>query len=269
MLIVTKLGGKLIRGGLPTPFIKDLKANLQKNRFVIVHGGGIEVTDIASKLGKEQRFVISPKGFKSRYTDKETVKIFTMVMAGKTNKEIVTSLITDGIASIGLSGLDGPLLNASRKKKIIILDERGRRRVIDGGYTGQLKKVNTNLLNTLLKKCYIPVIAPIAISKEFEPLNVDGDRVAAYVSGALKADRLILLTDVEGVILEGKVAPKLTSKDVKKTLQTIGPGMITKMYAALEALEMGVEEVIISSGYVNWPITSAMEHKNGTVIRNE
>ena len=269
MLIVTKLGGKLIRGGLPTPFIQDLKASLQKNRFVIVHGGGIEVTDIASKLGKEQRFVISPKGFKSRYTDKETVKIYTMVMAGKTNKEIITSLITEGIASIGLSGLDGPLLKASRKERIIILDERGRRRVIDGGYTGQLNKVNTNLLKTLLEESYTPVLAPIATSEEFEPLNVDGDRVAAYVSGALKAERLILLTDVEGVVLDGKVAPKLTSGDVEKMLQNIGPGMITKMYAALEALKMGVGEVIISSGFVNWPITSALEHKNGTVIKNE
>jgi acetylglutamate/LysW-gamma-L-alpha-aminoadipate kinase len=141
--------------------------------------------------------------------------------------------------------------------------------VIDGGYTGQLKKVNTDLLKTLLDKGYTPVVAPIATGEEFEPLNVDGDRVAAYVSGALIADRLILLTDVEGVILDGKVKPKLTSRDVKKTLQNIGPGMITKMYAALEALEMGVREVIIASGFVNMPITSALEHNNGTVILNE
>jgi acetylglutamate/LysW-gamma-L-alpha-aminoadipate kinase len=265
-LIVVKVGGRLIEQGLPSEISVDIKTVISSNKLILVHGGGIEVTDIASKLGKEQKFITSPAGFRSRYTDKETVQIFTMVMAGKLNKQIVTNLQSIGVNALGLSGLDGQLLKANRKKKLIILDKRGRKRAIDGGYTGKIMSVNTKLLQLMLKEEYTPVVSPIALSEEFEPLNVDGDRVAASISGFLKAETLVLLTDVKGIYLDEKLITKLSVLEAKEILPQIGPGMITKVYAALEALKMGVKEVIITSGRVTTPISLAIEHKHGTVI---
>jgi acetylglutamate/LysW-gamma-L-alpha-aminoadipate kinase len=189
-----------------------------------------------------------------------------MVMAGRINKEIVSTLQRYHIPGVGLSGLDGFLIRAKRKKRLVVTDDRGRKRVIDGGYTGKISEINTTLLQLLMKNGYVPIIAPIATSEENEPLNVDGDRAAAYIAGALKAERLILLTDVSGVRLEEETVPKLTLTEVEKILPKIGRGMITKIYAAREALSQGVKEVVISSGREKQPIQSALENRNGTVI---
>jgi acetylglutamate/LysW-gamma-L-alpha-aminoadipate kinase len=269
MLIVVKVGGRLIEKGLPSDISTDIKTVIALNKLILVHGGGVEVTDIASKLGKEQVFITSPTGFRSRYTDKETVEIYTMVMAGKLNKQIVTNLQGKGVNALGLSGLDGQLIKANRKKKLIIIDKRGRKRAIDGGYTGKIVTVNSKLIHQIMDEEYTPIISPIALSEEFEPLNVDGDRVAASISGFLKAEKLILMTDVEGIYLDEKLITKLSVLEAKEVLPQIGPGMITKVYAALEALNMGVKEVIITSGLLPTPISSAMEHKHGTVISYE
>lgn len=268
MLIVVKIGGSILKDDTAA-FVSDVRNVLAKNRMVFVHGGGKEVTKIAKKFGKEQEFVVSPEGFRSRYTDKETIEIFTMVMVGKINKQIVLNLQQQGIQAVGLSGLDGPLLYAKRKKRLIIVGENGRKRVIDGGYTGTISRVNDFLLRLLLENGYTPVVAPIAMGEEFEPLNVDGDRTAAYVAGALKADKLILLTDVEGLIQNGKVVPKLSISEVQSLLPKIGVGMSTKIYAATEALKLGVGEVLISSGLGSLPISSPLNHKCGTVISRE
>lgn len=269
MLIVVKVGGSILEEETSLDIVSDIKNLISKNRIVLVHGGGKEVTEIASKLGKEQKFVVSPEGFSSRYTDRETVEIFTMVMAGKINKQIVSALQSQGIPVVGLSGLDGLLVRAKRKKRLVVVDERGRKRVVDGGYTGKISKINAPLLKLLLENGYVPVIAPVATGEEFEPLNVDGDRTAAYIAGALNADRLILLTDVKGLILNGKLVPKLRVSEVKETLPKIGRGMITKVYAAMEALNQGVGEVIISSGLEKLPISSSLGHEFGTVISRE
>jgi acetylglutamate/LysW-gamma-L-alpha-aminoadipate kinase len=265
-LIVTKAGGRLIEKGLSSNIVKDIKTVIASNRLVLVHGGGVEVTDIASKMGKKQMFITSPDGFRSRYTDKETIEIYTMVMAGKLNKQIVMSLQSIGVHALGLSGLDGLLLKAKRKKKLIIIDDRGRKKAIEGGYTGKIINVNSRLLHLIMDEGYTPVISPIAMSEDFEPLNVDGDRVAAIISGFLKADKLVLLTDVKGLYLEDKLVSKLSVFEAKRVLKQIGPGMITKVYAAIEALNMGVNEVIITSGLLDKPISSAIEYKRGTVI---
>ena len=171
MLLVVKMGGSILKEGASSELVSDLKALAKENKLVFVHGGGVEVTEIAAKLGKEQKFIVSPQGFRSRYTDKETIEIFTMVMAGKINKQIVAALQSQGIPAIGLSGLDGLLLKAERKKRLIAVDERGRKKVIDGGYTGKIIEVNANLLQFLLGKDYMPIVTPIAMSEEFEPLN--------------------------------------------------------------------------------------------------
>lgn len=268
MLIVVKIGGSILNGD-SSEIVSDIKNVLSANQIVLVHGGGKEVTEIASKLGKKQEFVVSPDGFRSRYTDKETIEIYTMAMAGKINKQIVSALQSKGIPVIGLSGLDGLLVRANRKKRLVIVDERGRKRIIDGGYTGTISQVNAQLLQLLINNGYVPVIAPIATGEEFEPLNVDGDRAAAYIAGALKADRLILLTDVEGLMLNGKLVSKLSISEAKEALPKIGRGMITKVYAAMEAINQGVGEVLITSGLQKLPISSSLKHECGTVIIHE
>jgi acetylglutamate/LysW-gamma-L-alpha-aminoadipate kinase len=269
MLYVVKMGGSILKEGASSDLVADLKELAKTNRIVLVHGGGVEVTETAAKLGKEQRFIVSPEGFRSRYTDKETIEIYTMVMAGKINKQIVLALQSQGVAAVGLSGLDGLLLKAERKKRLIAVDERGRKKVINGGYTGKLNEVNASLLQFLLEKGYVPVVTPIAVSDEFEPLNVDGDRTAAFIAGALKADRLILLTDVQGLVLKGKPITKISATEVKEVLGSIGHGMSTKVHAALEALNQDVGEVLITQGSGANPVSSALKHESGTVISRE
>ena len=269
MLLVIKVGGRLLKESTSSVIITDLKELAEEHHLVLVHGGGAIVTETAAKLGKEQKFIVSPQGFRSRYTDKETMKIFTMVMAGRINKQIVLALQSQGIAAVGLSGLDGGLLKAKRKKRLVIVDERRRKKVIDGGYTGKIIEVKVDLLSYLIDKGYVPVITPIAMSEEYEQLNVDGDRTAAVVAGALKADRLILLTDVEGLILGGKIVPKITVAEAKSALSRIGKGMSTKVHAAIEALNQGVKKVIVTSGVKEQPISSALSYESGTVITSE
>jgi len=269
MLAVVKIGGSTLEEGLSQTVVEDLENTLSRNEVVLVHGGGAEVTEFASKLGFEQKFVVSPRGFRSRYTDKETAEVYTMVMVGKINKQLVSALESRGIPAVGLSGLDGSLIKAERKKHLIVLDERGRRKLVDGDYSGKIVNINASLLKLLLTNGYVPVVAPVAMGNGFEHLNVDGDRAAAYIGAALKADVLVLLTDVDGVEIDGKLISKLTTIDAKEVLPKIGHGMITKIYAAIEALENGVKKVVIANGLEKAPISSSLESRCGTVISNE
>ncbi|MCP8317913.1 MAG: [LysW]-aminoadipate/[LysW]-glutamate kinase [archaeon] len=266
MVIVVKIGGSILEKGVNPTILEDLKDIFIHQKILLVHGGGDQVTEIAEKLGKPQTFIVSPEGIRSRYTDWETVVIYTMVMVGKINKEIVSALHKIGINAIGISGIDGSAIKAERKKKLIVMDERGRKRVIEGGYTGKIKAVNSDLLNLLINNDYMPIIAPIAIGDEGELLNVDGDRAASYVAGGIKADKIVFLTDVPGVLMNGKPILKMSISEAKEIMSKIGFGMEKKVLAAIEALEMGVKESIIASGLVEKPIKSAIEHKNGTVI---
>jgi len=266
MVIVVKIGGSILEKGVNPTILEDLKSIFIHQKILLVHGGGDQVTEIAEKLGKPQTFIVSPEGIRSRYTDWETVVIYTMVMVGKINKEIVSALHKAGVNAIGLSGIDGSAIKAERKKKLIVMDEKGRKRIIEGGYTGKIKSVNSDLLNLLINNDYMPIIAPIAIGDEGELLNVDGDRAAAYVAGGIKADKIVFLTDVPGVLMNGKPIPKMSLSEAKEIMPKIGFGMEKKILAAIEALEMGVKESIIASGLVENPIKSAIEHKNGTVI---
>ena len=183
---------------------------------------------------------MSPSGIKSRYTDKETSEIFTMVMSGRINKTIVQMLQKNGINAVGLSGIDGKTIEADRKKKLMIMNEKGRKQVIDGGYTGKISNVNSDLIKTIMDKGYTPVISPIAISEESEFLNVDGDRAAANVAGHVKADKVLFITNVDGLLMEDKLVEKLSLKEAKEIIPKIGFGMEKKILAATEALEMGV-----------------------------
>ena len=266
MITVVKVGGTVLDEGLTESFIEDIKRSLSQTKIVIVHGGGNKVTQTASKMGKEQQFLVSPEGFKSRYTDKDTMEIFTMVMAGKINKRIVSSFLAHGVQAVGITGIDGASVRASRKKQIIAVNETGRKRLIDDSYTGKIESVDPRLISLLLENGYTPVVAPIVISEEFEELNVDGDRMAAHIAGSLRAERLVLLTDVEGLVLNGSLVPRLTLQEAESTLPWIGKGMITKIHAAVKAVKMGVGQAVVMSGLQEDPISKSLSGKTGTVI---
>ena len=246
--------------------VEDIRALRESGKkLVLVHGGGDQVTEVAEKLGKKQQFISSPEGIKSRYTDKETAEIFTMVMSGLLAKQILQTLEKNGIQSISLTGIDGMLLRAQRKKKLIIMDERGRKIAIDGGFTGKISEVNTPFLEMLLSNGVIPLVSPVAVGDEFELLNVDGDRACSHIAGALKADNAIFLTDREGLILDNMVVENMTTKEAREALPRIGPGMDKKVIAAVEAVEMGATRSVIGSGLKEHPLQGAQEGR-GTVI---
>ena len=266
MITVVKVGGTVLDEGLTESFIEDIKLSLSQTKIVLVHGGGKKVTQIASKMGKEQQFLVSPEGFRSRYTDKDTMEIFMMVMAGKINKRIVSSFLAHGIQAVGITGIDGASVRASRKKQIIAVDETGRKRLVDDSYTGKIESIDPKLISLLLENGYTPVVAPIVISEEFEELNVDGDRMAAHIAGSLRAERLVLLTDVEGLVLNGNLIPRLTLQEAESALPAIGKGMITKIHAAVEAVKMNVGEAVVMSGLQEGPISKSLSGTGGTVI---
>jgi len=267
-MITIKIGGSVVDNLHPSTIL-DIKKVVESEGVILVHGGGKEVTKVCKQLGKEPKFVTSPSGIKSRYTDKETAEIFTMVMAGRINKAIVQMLQKNGINAIGLSGVDGKIIQAERKKKLLIINEKGRKQAIDGGYTGKIKEINSNLIKSLLDQGLTPVISPIAISEESEFLNVDGDRAAAYVAGKVGTDKVLFITDVDGLLMDDKLVTKLTLAEAKEIRPKIGPGMEKKILASTEALDMGVKEALIANGQKENPISSAISHDNCTVIQNE
>ena len=267
-MITIKIGGSVVDNLHPSTIL-DIKKIVESEGVIIVHGGGKEVTKVCKQLGKEPKFVTSPSGIKSRFTDKETAEIFTMVMAGRINKAIVQMLQKNGINAIGLSGVDGKIIQAERKKKLLIINEKGRKQAIDGGYTGKIKEINSSLIKSLLDLGLTPVISPIAISEESEFLNVDGDRAAAYVAGKVGTDKVLFITNVDGLLMDDKLVTKLTLAEAKEIRPKIGPGMEKKILASTEALDMGVKEALIANGQKENPISSAISHDNCTVIQHE
>jgi acetylglutamate/LysW-gamma-L-alpha-aminoadipate kinase len=265
LIITIKIGGAMVdkeTGNL----IADIGKLSKEHKIVIVHGGGPQISEISKKLGKEPVFVMSPSGFRSRFTDKETLDISIMAMAGKVNKSIVALLRRNQIPAIGLTGLDGRTLIAERKDKIIAVEE-GKKRVIRGDYSGKVTEVNGNLLKLLIENGYIPVVAPIGISYESEPVNLDGDRAAAHIAKAVNANIFISLTDVPGVIIDGKLVNGLYKYEAEEILKKVKGGMRKKIFAAIEALDLGIKPVVICSGLEKYPVSSALTLKTGTVIK--
>src|SRR5574337_1858365 len=146
------------------------------------------------------------------------------------------------------------------------MNEKGRKMIIDGGYTGKIHDVNSSLIKLILDNGYVPVISPIAISEEFDFLNIDGDRAAAYVAGKMQSDKILFLTNVDGLLMNDKLVEKLTLAEAKEILPKIGFGMEKKILAATEALEMGVKEALVANGKKENPISAAISHDNCTVI---
>ena len=210
--------------------------------------------------------MVSPDGIRSRYTDRDTMDIFTMVMCGMIAKKLVETLARSGIPAVSLSGLDGGILRASRKKKLLIIDERNRKMVIDGGYTGKMVSGGGEVLDVLLKAGVVPVVSPVAMGEEAEPLNVDSDRAAAYLAMGSRADAVVFLTDVKGLMLDGRTVHGLTVEEARNSMKEIGFGMQKKILAGIESIEGGVGEVIVASGFGERPLTKAMDHEDCTVM---
>lgn len=266
MKTVVKIGGSLLSSISLDNFVSDLERSME-GPFILVHGGGPEVTELCKRLGIEPKFVVSPSGIRSRLTDSETISAYVMAMKGKINTEIVLAMQRRGMNGFGLSGIDGPTIVAERKKRLLTINERGRKMFIDGGYTGRIISVETKLVNSIMDNGYIPVISPIAASIEHEPLNIDGDRAASAVSGALAADSLILLTNVDGVLVDDEIVANIRLEEIPGYMKKVGYGMDKKLLAAREAIEAGTSEVIISNGLLEDPIGHAINSSQRTVIR--
>jgi acetylglutamate/LysW-gamma-L-alpha-aminoadipate kinase len=267
-MIVVKAGGGV---GLDMGAVCEDVAELVKQgeQVVLVHGGSHETNVISEKLGHPPRYVTSVSGYVSRYTDRETLEIFVMVTAGRINKLLVERLQGLGVDALGLSGLDGRLLEAKRKKALRIV-EGGKRKVLRDDYSGRIERVNDSLLQTLLAAGFVPVVAPLAISYQSEALNVDGDRVAAAIGAALKAQTLVILSNVPGLLSafpdEGTLIPHIPAKEAPQMLDQYAQGrMKKKMLGAIEALDEGVARVIIADGRVEQPLCQALAGQ-GTVI---
>lgn len=267
-IIVVKLGGT--EGVDFSAICADAKEWIAKGqKIVFVHGGSAEANALGEALGTPPKFITSPSGYTSRYTNRETLEVFLMAVNGKMNSLLVEQLQMMGINAFGMSGVDGKLMVATRKSSIQSV-ENGKRKIIRDDYTGKIDSVNKDLLLTLLNQGYLPVIAPVAVSHDGEALNVDADRAAAMVAGALNADTLLLLTAVPGLMRkfpdESTLIKDLTKKDLAGALESAQGRMKKKVLGSEEALDGGVKKVIIADGRVSNPITNALAG-NGTTIQ--
>lgn len=237
-------------------------------KLVVVHGGSADATALGEEINYPSRFVTSPSGFTSRYTDRRTLDIFAMAVNGGLNTRIVEQLRRLGVNAFGMSGLDGGLVTARRKGSIRIV-ENGKRKMLHGDYTGKIQDVNADLLHSLLHAGYTPVIAPMAVSQKGEALNTDADRMAAMVAAALLAKNLLLLTAVPGLMRsfpdESSLISDLTFGELEASLEYAEGRMKKKILGAQEALEGGAKQVIIADGRVEAPISNALSG-NGTTI---
>ena len=267
-IIVVKLGGT---EGVDFSAICNDAAELLKQgkQLVLVHGGSAEASFLGESLGAPPKMITSPSGYTSRYTDRKTLEIFLMAVNGKVNSLLTEQLQRLGINAFGLSGLDGKLIQATRKDAIQSV-EHGKRKIIRDDYTGKIESVNSKLLTMLINAGYVPVIAPVAVSEKGEALNVDADRAAAMVASALQAETLILLTAVPGLMKnfpdESTLIRQLTQSQLAAAGEAAQGRMKKKVLGAEEALQGGVGCVIIADGRIQNPITYALAG-NGTVIQ--
>ncbi|HEU4327202.1 MAG TPA: [LysW]-aminoadipate kinase [Roseiflexaceae bacterium] len=265
-MIVVKVGGG---AGIDyTELCTDLAALHGAGRqIVLVHGGSHETNLLAERLGHPPRFVTSPSGFSSRYTDRQTLEIFLMA-AGKVNKLIVERLQRLSVAAVGLSGLDGRILEGRRKASIRIVED-GKQKVLRDDWTGTVETVNDVLLRMLVEAGYLPVVAPLAASTDGEALNVDGDRAAAAVAAALAAETLVVLSNVPGLLRdfpdEDSLIGHIPRAEVDAYLPVAQGRMKKKVLGASEALVGGVQRVILADARVARPVSNALAGR-GTVI---
>ena len=238
--VVVKYGGNaMINESIKQQVMEDIVLLwLIGVKIVLVHGGGPEISEIMQKLGKKPEFV---NGL--RVTDKETVDIVQMVLAGKVNKTLVNLLESKGGKAMGISGMDGCLIEAKMKNEKL-------------GYVGEITKINIDPVTDLLEKGYIPVISTVGCDKEGNTYNINGDTAAAHIAGALNAERLIMMTDIVGLLRDkddpSTLIPAITIAEAEALEETgvISGGMIPKIDCCIEAIHEGVKNVIIMDGRV-------------------
>ncbi|MBU1169497.1 MAG: acetylglutamate kinase [Proteobacteria bacterium] len=246
--IVVKYGGHaMVDEQLKEDFARDITLlKFIGVNTVVVHGGGPQINKVLEKMGITSRFV---RGM--RMTDEETMDVVEMVLGGKVNKSIVAQINRQGGKAVGLSGKDGDLIMAKKMKIVHQEDKDSPPEIIDPGHVGEVTRINPELIHALAGQGFIPVIAPVGVGEEGETYNINADLVASEVAKALGASRLILLTDVDGVLgKDKKLISSIPAKTIKSMIddQSITGGMIPKIECALGALEKGVEKVHIING---------------------
>lgn len=263
--VVVKYGGNaMINEDLKNSVIEDIiLLKFIGLNPVVVHGGGPDISKALNEKGVESKFI---NGL--RVTDEETVKVAQQVLIGKTNKEIVALINKHGGRAVGLSGIDASFIECEKQKTVVEGEE------VDIGFVGKITKVNTEVLDHLYKDQWIPVIAPIGTDSEGNSYNVNADTVAAAVAAAVEAEKLILLTDVEGIKdKDGNVIYETEPKDIDKMIEdgTINGGMIPKVQGCVEAIHDGVTGVHIIDGRVPHCLLLEIFTKTGigTLIKGE
>ena len=253
-IVVIKYGGNaMVNEQLKQQVMEDITLLwLIGVKVVLVHGGGPEISETMAKLGKKAVFVDG-----LRVTDKETVDIVQMVLAGKVNKNLVNLIQMKGGHAVGLSGIDGGIIEATMKNEAL-------------GYVGQITKIRTQPITDLLEKNYIPVISTVASDRQGNTYNINGDTAAAYIAGALGAERLIMMTDIAGILMDkddpSTLIPCITVEEAKKLYDkgVISGGMIPKVDCCIEALEHGVKHVVIMDGRIPHSILMELLTDEGT-----
>ncbi len=257
-VVVVKYGGNaMINEQLKQQVMEDITLLwLIGVKVVLVHGGGPEINDLMQRVGKVPEFVDG-----LRVTDKETVDIVQMVLAGKVNKDLVKLIQSKGGHAVGLSGIDGGILEAEVKNEAL-------------GYVGRITQVRTKPITDLLENHYIPVISTVAADHLGNTYNINGDTAAAVIAGALGAERLIMMTDIAGILADkddpSTVIPRITVTEAKKLYDRgiISGGMIPKVDCCIEALDKGVGVVVIMDGRVPHSILMELltEEDTGTMV---
>ena len=266
--VVIKYGGHAMGdASLGKAFAKDVALLKQSGvNPIVVHGGGPQIGDMLKKLGIESKF---EGGL--RVTDKRTVEIVEMVLAGSINKEIVALINAEGEWAIGLCGKDGNMVFAEKANKKYLDPASNIERVLDLGFVGEPVEIDRTLLDLLARSEMIPVIAPVAPGRDGNTYNINADTFAGAIAGALFAKRLLFLTDVPGVLdKNGELIPELSVSEARQMIAdgTISGGMIPKVETCIEALDRGVEGVVIVNGKTPHSVLLELftEHGAGTLM---
>ena len=267
--VVVKYGGHAMGDeALGAEFARDIVMLKQAGlNPIVVHGGGPQIGAMLNRLGIKSEF---SGGL--RITDKATVEIVEMVLAGSINKQIVAQLNQAGGRAVGLCGKDGNLIVARKVEQKIHDPESNIEKILDLGFVGEPAKINPQILDVIQKSDIIPVIAPIGVSEDGHTYNINADTAAGAIAAAMGAARLLLLTDVSGVLdKQGKLVEELTLDEAKALMTdgTISGGMIPKLETCIEAVEGGVEAVVILDGRVRHAVLLELftEHGAGTLIQ--
>jgi acetylglutamate kinase len=268
--IVVKYGGNAMVEGVTEDFAQDIVLMKQTGiEPVVVHGGGPQIGDMLKRLSIPSTFIDG-----LRVTDAAAIDIVEMVLTGSINKHIVSGINAAGGRAVGISGKDGNLILARKLERMKIDPASLETKPVDLGYVGEPETINPEVLRRIMHSDLIPVIAPVGIGRQGETYNINADTVAGAVAGAMQAERLILLTDVEGVLdQDRKLIPKLTVAEASALIQngTIRGGMIPKIETAIDAVNAGVKAAVILDGRIPHVLLLELftEHGAGTLITAE